>query len=78
MVALTSRLQHEFNYTDAQLAKRNVKRLDIDPRAVCQGWAMDFSAQALREIIIGLGSDMDGAAVLLVRDAIYDGVRSRV
>jgi formate--tetrahydrofolate ligase len=32
MVALTSRMQHEFNYTDEQLAKRNLKRLNIDPR----------------------------------------------
>jgi formyltetrahydrofolate synthetase len=60
MVALTSRLQHEFNYDDAGLAKRNLKRLDIDPRNVAQGWCIDFCAQAMREIIIGLGSDMDG------------------
>ncbi len=60
MVALTSRLQHEFNYTDKELARRGLSRLDIDPRALCQGWAMDFSAQALREIIIGLGTEMDG------------------
>ena len=31
MVALTSRLQHERNYDDAELAKRKLKRLDIDP-----------------------------------------------
>ena len=60
MVALTSRLQHEFNYDDAFLAKRNLKRLDIDPRNVAKGWCIDFCAQALREIIIGLGGDMDG------------------
>ena len=60
MVALTARLQHEFNYGDAGLAKRGLTRLDIDPRNVAQGWCIDFCAQALREIIIGLGSDMDG------------------
>ncbi len=60
MVALTARLQHEFNYDDAGLAKRGLKRLDIDPRNIAQGWCIDFCAQALREIIIGLGSDMDG------------------
>ena len=60
MVALTSRLQHEFNYGDATLQKKNLKRLDIDPRNVALNWAIDFSAQALREIIIGLGSKMDG------------------
>ena len=60
MVALTARMQHEFNYGDAGLARRGLKRLDIDPRNVAQGWCIDFCAQALREIIIGLGSDMDG------------------
>jgi len=60
MVALTSRMQHEFNYDDAQLAKRNLRRLNIDPKNVEMGWAIDFCAQALRNIIIGLGGDMDG------------------
>lgn len=60
MVALTSRLQHEFNYSDAVLAKKNLKRLNIDPRNPAMGWAMDFSAQALREIMIGMGGKMDG------------------
>jgi formyltetrahydrofolate synthetase len=60
MVALTSRLQHEFNYDDSVLEKKNLKRLDIDPRNVAMSWAMDFSAQALREILIGLGGKMDG------------------
>jgi len=60
MVALTSRLQHEFNYSDAVLAQKKLKRLDIDPRNVTMSWAMDFSAQALREIMIGLGGKMDG------------------
>jgi len=60
MVALTSRLQHEFNYSDAVLAKKNLKRLNIDPRNPAMGWAMDFSAQALREIMIGIGGKMDG------------------
>ena len=60
MVALTSRLQHEFNYNDAQLAKRNLKRLDIDPRNIEMKWIMDFCAQALRDITIGQGGKMDG------------------
>jgi formate--tetrahydrofolate ligase len=60
MVALTSRLQHEFNYADEFLAKRNLKRLDIDPRNLAMGWTIDFSAQALREMLIGLGGKMDG------------------
>jgi len=60
MVALTSRMQHERNYDDAELAKRNLRRLDIDPTAVEMGWAIDFCAQALRNIIIGIGGKMDG------------------
>ncbi|MEW6088795.1 MAG: formate--tetrahydrofolate ligase [bacterium] len=60
MVALTSRMQHEFNYDDAQLAKSKLKRLDIDPRSVQMKWIMDFCAQALRDIVIGIGGKMDG------------------
>jgi formyltetrahydrofolate synthetase len=60
MVALTSRIQHEFNYSDAFLAKKNLTRLDIDPNNIAIGWAIDFSAQALRDIIIGIGGKMDG------------------
>ena len=60
MVALTSRMQHERNYDDAELAKRNLRRLDIDPANVEMGWVMDFCAQSLRNIVIGLGGRMDG------------------
>jgi formyltetrahydrofolate synthetase len=60
MVALTSRIQHEFNYSDAVLAQKKLKRLDIDPHNVSMLWAMDFCAQALREMVIGLGGKMDG------------------
>src|SRR5690606_6600873 len=60
MVALTSRLQHEFNYRDEQLAARSLRRLDIDPRNLATGWTIDFCAQALREIVIGIGGKMDG------------------
>jgi methylenetetrahydrofolate dehydrogenase (NADP+) / methenyltetrahydrofolate cyclohydrolase / formyltetrahydrofolate synthetase len=60
MVALTSRMQHERNYSDAELAKRNLKRLDVDPKNVQLGWIMDFCAQTLRNIVIGLGGKMDG------------------
>ncbi|MFZ5595704.1 MAG: formate--tetrahydrofolate ligase [Bacillota bacterium] len=60
MVALTARMQHERNYDDAELAKRNLRRLDIDPTRVEFGWIIDFCAQALRNIIIGIGGKMDG------------------
>ncbi len=60
MVALTARMQHENNYDDEKLAKRNLTRLDIDPERVELKWAIDFCAQALRDIIIGRGGKMDG------------------
>ena len=60
MVALTARMQHERNYDDAELAKRNLRRLDIDPTRVELNWVIDFCAQALRNIIIGIGGKMDG------------------
>ncbi len=60
MVALTSRMQHEFNYSDEQLSRRKLRRLSIDPRNVEMKWIMDFCAQALREIIIGIGTKNDG------------------
>jgi formate--tetrahydrofolate ligase len=61
MVALTSRMQHERNYTDEQLMRlSNMERLDIDPTRVEMGWIIDFCAQSLRNIIIGLGGRADG------------------
>ncbi len=60
MVALTARMQHESNYDDARLAKLGLKRLDVDPERVQLKWAMDFCAQALRNITIGQGGEMDG------------------
>jgi len=61
MVALTARMQHERNYDDAQLVKLSrMRRLDIDPNRVEMGWIMDFCAQSLRNMIIGIGGRMDG------------------
>jgi len=61
MVALTSRMQHERNYDDEQLARLSgMRRLEIDPTRVEMGWVMDFCAQSLRNIVIGLGGRMDG------------------
>ena len=53
MVALNARMQHEYNYDDATLAKRNLKRLDIDKNRVEFNWVIDFSAQGLRNILMG-------------------------
>ena len=61
MVALTSRMQHERNYNDEQLARlTGMRRLDVDPTRVEMGWIIDFCAQALRNIVIGLGGRADG------------------
>ncbi|NIA04603.1 MAG: formate--tetrahydrofolate ligase [Proteobacteria bacterium] len=63
MVALTSRMQHEANYTDEILARRGLKRLDIHPKKIELGWIIDYCAQALRNITIGLGGKMDGVTM---------------
>ncbi len=64
MVALTARMQHERNYNDEELTKRSgMRRLDIDPTRVEMGWIIDFCAQSLRNIVIGLGGRMDGFAM---------------
>jgi formate--tetrahydrofolate ligase len=61
MVALTSRMQHERNYNDEQLERLSkMRRLNIDPTRVEMGWIIDYCAQALRNIVIGLGGRMDG------------------
>ena len=61
MVALTARMEHERNYDDAKLARlTKMHRLDIDPTRVEMGWVIDYCAQALRNIIIGVGTKTDG------------------
>ncbi len=61
MVAMTARMQHERNYNDEQLKRlTGMRRLDIDPTRVEFGWIIDFCAQALRNITIGLGGRYDG------------------
>ncbi|UCH22215.1 MAG: formate--tetrahydrofolate ligase [Deltaproteobacteria bacterium] len=61
MVALTSRMQHERNYNDEQLQRlTGMRRFNIDPTRVEMGWILDFCAQSLRNIVIGLGGRMDG------------------
>ena len=61
MVAVTARMQHERNYDDRKLDMLSgMKRLDIDPTRIEMGWVMDFCAQSLRNIIIGIGGKMDG------------------
>ena len=61
MVALTSRMQHERNYNDEQLERlTKMRRLDVDPTRIEMGWIIDYCAQTLRNIIIGVGGRQDG------------------
>ncbi len=61
MVALNARMQHERNYSDEEMAKHNMgRRLDIDPKRIEMGWVLDFCAQGLRNIIMGIGGNRDG------------------
>ena len=61
MVALNARMQHERNYDDEQLQKlSHMRRLDIDPDRIQMGWVIDFCAQGLRNIMIGMGGSKDG------------------
>ena len=61
MVALNARMQHERNYNDEEMARHNMgPRLDIDPKRVEMGWVLDFCAQGLRNIVMGLGGEKDG------------------
>jgi formate--tetrahydrofolate ligase len=61
MVAMTSRMQHERNYNDEQLQRLSgMRRLNIDPTNVEMGWIIDFCAQSLRNIVIGMGGRADG------------------
>ena len=55
MVALTSRMQHERNYSDEKLQKLSgMDRLNVDPTNIELGWVIDYCTQALRNIIIGI------------------------
>ena len=61
MVAMTARMQHERNYNDEQLKRLTaMRRLDIDPTRVELGWIIDYCAQSLRNMIIGIGGRYDG------------------
>jgi methylenetetrahydrofolate dehydrogenase (NADP+) / methenyltetrahydrofolate cyclohydrolase / formyltetrahydrofolate synthetase len=61
MVALTARVQHERNYSDGKFeAVTGMRRLNIDPTRVEMGWVLDYCAQALRNVIIGIGGRSDG------------------
>jgi len=55
--ALDTRLFHESRQTDEQLAKRGVKRLDIDPDTITWRRVVDVCDRTLREIQVGFNDD---------------------
>jgi len=55
--ALDTRMYHESRQTDEQLAKRGVKRLDIDPDTITWRRVVDVCDRALREIQVGFNDD---------------------
>jgi len=55
--ALDTRLYHESRQTDEQLAKRGLKRLDIDPNTITWRRVVDVCDRALREIQVGFNDD---------------------
>ena len=55
--ALDTRLYHESRQTDEQLAKRGLKRLNIDPDTITWRRVVDVCDRSLREIQIGFNDD---------------------
>ena len=58
--ALDTRMYHESRQTDEQLAKRGVKRLDIDPETITWRRVVDVCDRALRDISVGHNDDKLG------------------
>ena len=78
MVALNARMQHERNYNDERLAKRGLKRLDVDPEARGDGLGPGLlQRRALRNIAMGIGGRLgrlpDGVQVRHRRGLRADG-----
>ncbi|MCK9175461.1 MAG: formate--tetrahydrofolate ligase [Desulforhopalus sp.] len=79
MVALTSRMQHERNYTDEQLERLSgMKRLDIDPTNVEMGWVIDYCCQSLRNIVIGIDGENGKRDGFMMRSKFAIAVSSEV
>lgn len=55
--AIDTRMYHESRQSDEALAKRGVRRLDIDPAAVTWNRVVDVCDRSLRHIEVGLDDD---------------------
>ncbi len=58
--AIDARIMHESKLSDKALAKRGLKRLGIDPYSITWNRVLDVSDRAIRNVIVGLGSETDG------------------
>ena len=58
--AIDARIMHEQDMTDKDLAKIDLKRLDIDPYSLTWRRVVDVNDRALRNIVVGLGTKEDG------------------
>jgi methylenetetrahydrofolate dehydrogenase (NADP+)/methenyltetrahydrofolate cyclohydrolase/formyltetrahydrofolate synthetase len=58
--AIDSRWFHESRYSDEKLAGMGLERINIDPYNITWNRVIDVNDRALRNIILGLGSNMDG------------------
>ena len=58
--AIDARYFHESRNSDAKLAEIGLKRLNIDPYNLTWNRVMDVNDRALRNVIVGLGSHLDG------------------
>jgi formyltetrahydrofolate synthetase len=58
--AIDARWFHEDRMSDEQLAKVGLERLDIDPYRLTWNRVMDVNDRALRNLVLGLGPELDG------------------
>ncbi len=59
--ALDTRLYHESRQSDEALAKRGVKRLDIDPETIMWNRVVDIADRALRKVDVGISDSIEVA-----------------
>jgi len=58
--AIDARIMHEDRLSDKALAKRGLKRLDIDPYSITWNRVIDVNDRAIRNVLVGLGTNQDG------------------
>ena len=58
--AIDARIMHEDRLSDKALARRGLKRLDIDPYSITWNRVIDVNDRAIRNVIVGLGTNQDG------------------